>query len=140
MTFIKKFVGGGLPRSRETKHVYLQLYFLRGALPLDFLGNLSTSDADSKRFGLPVIQGRHDKSHESTKADSGNAHRTAVVTLLDINPTVKCALVRALIADYVCFGWPAPSPCEHVMASTSFRCPYTPREIAKESSLALWQK
>ena len=137
--FVKDMAAGRLHHEGNTvhRHVFPQVGFINHkAFPLNFLGNLSDSVHDSLFKNIPEFETR-DISHTRTDARSGSADRAAMLRVLGVSPRLRCAVVRMLLPDYLCFGYPIPEPCGYVLNSTKsgvpMKCPF--RRVAIESTL-----
>jgi hypothetical protein len=133
-TFIQDFVGGrildGSTSTREEYHVFLQYAFLYDSLPIDYIGYTGNINRDIDRMRIISHPANEiEDTHVASNAQSQNNERTAMSTLLKDSPGVKCALVRMLLLDYICFGFPLPLECTKqpafMRSVERLKCPYT---------------
>ena len=76
---------------------------------LDLSGDCDQLNRDIDRMRIISHPANEiEDTHVASNAQSQNNERTAMSTLLKDSPGVKCALVRMLLLDYICFGFPLP--------------------------------
>ena len=136
LAFVHDFIAGRLHHTNNLvdRHCFPQIGFIApSAFPLDFIGNLSNASGDASYEHIPVRTSK-DKSHKHTSAESGQQDRLALERLLDHEPTVKCALVRVLLPDYLCLGYALPKSCGYVLETSKFSCPI--KHVSKHTTIS----
>ena len=75
-----------------------------------------------------------DLSHPATMEGSSLADRNAIKRVLMTSDAAKCALVRVLLPDYVCFGYPIPEPCDDLLQENPSSIPKCPWPVVATKS------
>lgn len=98
-------------RLREEYHCFLQYAFIY-PYNLSYIGKTNHIFRDINRMNVIKIKAEDVKdTHFGSNRDSHNTDREVMTKLLQEQPGIQCALVRMLLLDYICFGFPIPSQC-----------------------------